>query len=177
MGVMIFGIRNFKPKNGCGPMIALSVPVLDTPWVAEVRFSDCGYGIGGGLDIVALNKYSESIVVLARGNDVLLAKLSSSEPSELQMVLPNRSDIILQTAPIQGFNIRMVFTPENDPADRANYLAWTQDKLKFSNREWFCKNVLAKMSEPSRSIQDEALAYTYYIPHGSHKSYCHQNET
>jgi hypothetical protein len=150
--------------------------VAGTGWVVQLRGMACGYGIGAGTDIVALDKDTSRVKTLAQGDDVVNASLRNDPDGNLVIVVPNRSDLTMHPENLPE-HVVFQFTPKDDPEDRRKYYLWNRDRSNERNRAWYCSNVLPGMSEPNRRTMDEVLGHTVYKPFGSRRSYCNDGSS
>ena len=124
------------------------------------------------VDLVAENSKTKETQIVAQGQDLSRAFLTVHDRYTVEIRLPNLSDVKIYDRDIQGVNMLITYYPDDVPDERARFYAWTQDKQNDKNKLWYCTNIFPRMDQFNQRLNDESLAYSLYIPHGSRKSYC-----
>ena len=144
-------------KDSCSVQPTIQARVGQSDWVIIVRGFACGFGIGGGTDIIAVNQKTSTTVTLAEGDDVYRSSFVSGQNGSLSIVTPNRSDISVSSASIPGVNF--VYTPVDDPVDREHYKQWAKDNRSPANRIWYCDHVFAEFSDETKKLLNKVIPY------------------
>ena len=144
-------------KDNCSVQPTTQERVGQSDWVVIVRGFACGFGIGGGTDIIAVNQKTSKTVTLAAGDDVYRSSLVSQKDGSLTIVTPNRSDISMYSVNVPG--VRFVYTPVDDPADCEHYKQWVKDNRNSANRVWYCDHVFAEFPDETKKLLNKTIPY------------------
>lgn len=155
LAVMAWRARGVRPE----PYIFSQVSILHTDWVAQVRSLQTNnrFDYGGGVDLRLLNTSNGETLQLARGSQVEDAKLESHIEGELDITIPNRTDVEFLDASKAKVKVVYHFTPFDDPEDRRSFFRWHNDWYSEENRAWYCKTIVPNYKEPALSVENRSL--------------------
>ena len=162
LGGLKLMLQQFLPK--CETQVMSSTEISEDGWRLMTRGFACGFGISGGVDIVAANSKLNKTYVVAIGDDVGDTSIKAITNNSFLVTLRNRSDVEIKPVSTPGITIEFNFLPQYDQDDREHYQAWRKDAAN--------ETVMPTINQPNRNMIDKTLAYTNFIPHGSRKSYC-----
>lgn len=154
------------------------VRIGQSPWIVGVWGEACGLGAGDGMEVRALNtRTQETKTIVAFGDTFAQIRLSSDEPNLLTITIPNRVDMRDVAKEFDNVKVNYKFTPSDDPEDRANFQRWKYHREDPQARDWYCRNILAKMDPVNRKTWNSVIGESYPIDRaaGNYK-YCATSE-
>src|SRR5262245_1615904 len=137
----------------------LRIPRSD--WVIDTWGQACGFGVSGSMEIRAVNEKTHQTDTIATLTDITTVELTSEEPNLLIIKLPNLVDISSSTTQVGDVRIAYKFEPVDDPEARANFVKWKRHPNDAQARDWYCRNILAKMDPSNRSRWNAVLGQSY----------------
>lgn len=146
--------------------------VSQSDWVIDTWGQACGFGVSGGMEIRAVNEKTQEMDTVAQLPDILTVGMSSDEPNQLAITLPNLVVISSSKTQIGDVHIVYRFSPKDDPDARLNYQKWRRDPGNNQARAWYCQNILAKMDASNRARWNEIIGQSYPAPNSAERKYC-----
>lgn len=174
--LVVIGVFPFLPLSGCPFEMTdgSRVKVQGTPWIVDTYAQACGFGVTGGMEIRAVNEGTKETVVILKLNDVGTSEVTSESPGTVTIALPNLVDIAEAVPQFAEVKVVYRFTPYDDPQERASYQRWMHNPKDPQTRDWYCKNILAKMDATNRNSWNEIIGKSY-PSHAPGETYCPAN--
>jgi hypothetical protein len=141
-------------------------------WVIDTWGQACGFGVSGGMEIRAVNEETQQTDTITTLTDITTVELTSEEPNLLTIKLPNLVDISSSTTQVGDVRIAYKFTPVDDPEARANFVKWKHHPNDPQARDWYCRNILAKMDPSNQSSWNAVLGQSYPADDSTERRYC-----
>ena len=99
---------------------------------------------------------------MARGSWVEQATLESSVGGQIDITLPNRTDIEFFDVSIYAIKVAYYFTPNDDLDDRLKYYRWFHDREDEANRVWYCENVMSGYDRSAQITLNQTYGSTFF---------------
>jgi hypothetical protein len=129
-------------------------------------------GVSGGMEIRAVNSETHESRPIATFSDINVITMSSDVPNSLTVNLPNLVDMTDAATQIGNVKVTHKFKPYDDPEARANFQKWKHHPDDPQAREWYCRNILAKMDPTNRANWNAVIGKSYPADHAAGHGYC-----
>jgi hypothetical protein len=146
--------------------------ILESPWTVDTWGQACGWAVSGGMEIRAVNSDTHESRTIATFSDIIVVTMSSGEPNSLTVNLPNLVDMTDAAAQIGDVKVTYKFEPYDDPEARANFKEWSHHPDDPQAREWYCRNILAKMDPTNRASWNAIIGKSHPADHAAGRGYC-----
>jgi hypothetical protein len=146
--------------------------ISQSAWVIDTWGQACGFGVSGGMEIRAVNEKTQETKTIVTLNNITAVELSSEQPNLLTIKLPNLVDISNATMQLGDVRIAYKFTPADDPEARTNFQKWKRHPDDPRARDWYCRNVLAKMDSDNRTRWNAIIGQSYPADGSTEQRYC-----
>ena len=146
--------------------------ISQSDWIIDTWGQACGFGISGGMEIRAVNEKTHQMDTIVTLTDITSVELTSEEPNLLIIKLPNLVDISSSTTQVGNVRIAYKFTPVDDPEARANFVKWKRHPDDPQARDWYCRNVLAKMDPDNRARWNAIIGQSLPALDSTERIYC-----
>jgi hypothetical protein len=146
--------------------------IFQSPWTVDAWGQACGMGVSGGMEIRAINSDTHESRTVATFGDIIIITMSSDEPNSLTINLPNLVEMTEAATQIGDVNVTYKFEPYDDPEARANFQKWKRHPDDPQAREWYCRNIFAKMDASNRTLWNAVMGNSYPADHGAGHGYC-----
>jgi hypothetical protein len=146
--------------------------ISQSPWVVDIWGQACGFGVSGGTEIRAVNENSQETRTIATFGDIVDVKLNSDRPNSLTIMLPNLVDMMHPATQLGDVKVVYTFLPKDDPEARANFQRWTHHPDDPQARDWYCRNILAKMDPANRASWNAIIGQSHPADHAAEHRYC-----
>jgi hypothetical protein len=144
------------------------IQISESFWIVDIWGQACGFGVSGGMEIRAVNERTHQTKTIASLGDIHPIKMRSTEPKSLTVTLPNLVDMTDAETQFDDVKVTYEFTPHDDPEARTNFQHWKHHPDDPQAREWYCRNILAKMDRVNRASWNAIIGKS----HAGGQKYC-----
>lgn len=149
------------------------IRIAQSPWMVDTWGQACGFGVSGGMEIRAANETTQETRTIATFSDITFPlTITSEEPNILTITLPNLVDMTDEVTELGDVKIIYKFTPKDDPEARTNFRQWKRHPDDPQARDWYCRNILAKMDPVNRTNWNEIIGKSFPAQPGAGHRYC-----